>query len=166
MKFEIEKKKLEELIEKKRLQITPYLQNNFSVNGYPLHAIAIHRHFTDGKVEKIHDFKEEPDSFILIINDYVLLEVQEKVIINDDSVRAKFKPEFGLVLGGMAFFAPELNAQFSYPSGYFDKKPESGTLLLGVKNMMERDLIIDPYQLVGFLRFRGHKEHGTIQLSE
>jgi hypothetical protein len=133
------------------IDIKPYDLENFTETGYKLHAIAVHRHTAEGKVIPVHDFRSDLSSFIFMPNDYLLIELKEKVTILESMVRGKIYPDFGLTMSGWGIFPPELYLGFSLPEIFFAGQPESGTIFIGVKNFTEKELAIDANQVMGYL---------------
>ena len=132
--------------------INPYDAENLTETGYKLRVIAIHHHSTEGKIIAVHDFRSDLSSFNFIPNDYLLIELKEKITISESTIKGKIYPDFGLIMSGFGFFCPELYFGFSLPKNFFEKMPEPGTIFIGVKNLMERELIIDANQVIGCLQ--------------
>ncbi len=135
-----------------RVNINPYNPENFTESGYKLHAIAIYRHATDGKIVPVHDFRSVFSSYAFVPNDYLLVELKEKIIISESMIKGKIYPDFGLTMSGMGIFCPELYFDFSLPEEFFNKSPEAGTIFVGIKNFTERELLIDANQVIGYLQ--------------
>ena len=134
------------------VNINPYDPENLTESGYKLHTIAIYRHSTEGKIIPVHDFRSDLSSYNFIPNDYLLIELKEKIIISESMIKGKIYPDLGLIMSGFGIFCPELYFGFSLPKNFFEKIPEPGTIFIGIKNFMERGLTIDANQVIGCLQ--------------
>jgi len=134
------------------VDINPYDPENLTEAGYKLHAIAIYRHSAEGKIIPVHDFRSDLSSYNLIPDNYLLIELKEKIVISESTIKGKIDPDFELTMSGFGIFCPELYFGFSLPENFFDKQPEPGTIFIGVKNFTERKLTIDSNQVIGYLQ--------------
>jgi len=131
------------LMKRHLIDIKPFDKDLLKTAHYPLRAYGVYVRQEDGAWRQAHSFDESRRPFVFRANQYVMIEVNEQIVIKQGIV-AKFVAASNLVEQGLGLTAGRLE----YP---FGKQGE--TLRFGLKNQNDgpAELAADDY--VAYVEF-------------
>jgi deoxycytidine triphosphate deaminase len=93
------------------IQIDPFRKSKLKLAHYPLTIFAIRLRDADGKWRRRREFDDDQDPFILKPHQYVVIEPDEKIIV-EEGIIAKFVPSSNIIEQGLTLTAGRLEFPF------------------------------------------------------
>jgi deoxycytidine triphosphate deaminase len=145
----VNNKQIKDLRDKGVIEINPYNKKDQSLVHYTLHVKKVKRLQPDGNLRTIHDFSEKNFNYELEPNDYVIVEIEEVIKLNDANIVGQFVPCSTLIEQGLGLIAGKIDKKYGTTGQKFHKNQEM--IHFGLKNFLNEKNTISPMLRVAHL---------------
>lgn len=128
----ITNRQLQSLIKSKVVEIVPFNVNDLSLAHYTLHVGKVLAKLDDGTFRTIHNFSENSNPYIVKENEYIIVEIDELIKLNDDNIIGHFIPASNLIKDGISIMAGKIDKKYGNLGPSKGHKPEM--IQFGFKN--------------------------------
>lgn len=144
----VNNKQFNELLRTKVIEIEPLELDNLALVHFTVTIQKIKKKLPNGSKKTIHDFNEDPNPYTLEPNGYAIVQIREKIKLNDDNIIGQFVAASNLIEDGLAITAGKIDKKFGTTSSH-NSNPEM--IHFGLKNLTGEPCIIKPYYRIAHL---------------
>ncbi len=145
----INNRQLKSLVKAKVIEIEPFSKKDLSTVHYTLHANRIKEKLENGEWKTVFNLFESKHSYTLKPGDYVIVEILEKIKLNDENIVGHFIPASNLIEDGLLLIAGKIDKRFGNTGPELNKPPEM--INFGLKNLNKNSIQIKPNHRIAHL---------------
>lgn len=145
----INNRQLKSLIDSKSIEIDPFNESNLSTVHYTLHVNKIKEKMANGNLNTIWNFTEKNYPFPLKAGGYVIVEIFEKIRLNDENIIGHFIPTSNLIEEGLLIVSGKIDKNYGSTGPNLGKQNEM--VIFGLKNLTNSEIQINPHHRIAHL---------------
>ena len=126
----------------KTIEIEPFSEDDLSTVHYTLHVNKIKERLDNGKWKTVYDFSENKNPYTLKSGEYIVVEILEKIKLNDENIVGHFIPSSNLINEGLLLIAGKVDKKFGNTGPEMNKPSEM--INFGLKNLNKTNIQIEP----------------------
>ena len=122
------------------IEIEPFIPENMGLIHFTLFPLRIKRRNASGKYCVAHDFSEDQTPFILEADEYVVVEIRERLKLLDRNIVGHFVPASNLIEASLGITVGKIDDNFGMTNS--ERGFEQEKIVFGVKNQLNIQNVI------------------------